>query len=176
MRKFRIVHNYDIDVCMFEDICFNPFPEDEALLLKLENLQSREEIERREDERHIFTRARVYAVANLPLAVRSFIKPEMLSWIEETVYDKREHFWTWNVIPYYFNELLDCSGLMLIVQENGCRCRRITEGHVHIRVPLAGDIVEKYIVEKLKANLDQEYEMFQDAIKRRRERGRRKRR
>ena len=170
MRKFRICHNYDIDIPLFEDICFNPYPEDEDNLKKLEHLKSREEFERVEDERCLQCRARVCAVANLPAAVRALINPDMLGWIEESVYYKKEHYWTWNVVPYYFKEHIKCFGTMSLHAREGGGMLRVTEGIVDLRFPVLGEMMEIFVVDSLKKSLDHEHALFGESIERRKKR------
>jgi hypothetical protein len=59
---------------------------------------------------------------------------------------------------------------MAIAGDGDGHCKRITEGIINIRLPVVGELIENYIIDKLKQNLDQEYIYFQDSIKRRIER------
>ena len=166
MKKFRIIHHYDIGIELFEEICFNPYPEDQANLENLEHLKTRDEFENIDDGRYIRSRARVTAVANLPAAVRVFVKPEMLGWIEEAVFDKQQHFWEWNILPYHFREHITCRGRMALVPRDG-GMTRVTEGYVDLRFPVLGDLMEIFVVDGLKKSLDHEYILFKDCIQRR---------
>ena len=167
MKKFKMVHRYDVDVETWVYIVFNTAPEDEDNLLELENLQEREEIERFEDERYVKTRVRYFAVGFIPKQVRHILKPDMLSWIEEAVFDKQENFWTWNIVPHFFKKHIKCRGKMSVVPDGPGRCKRVTDGYLDIRIPVFSDFAERLIIDHLKINFDQEYEIFTQAMRRR---------
>lgn len=167
MTKFHLIHSYDVDRDTWIQICFNPDPEDEENLLKLENVQEREEFERHEDDRRIRTKVRYFAVGMIPKPIRPYLKPHMLSWVEESVYDKQGCFWTWNIVPHFFSRHLTCRGKMSVAPDGENRCKRITDGYISINVPIVGELAERVIVEHLKKNMAQEYKMFLEVLRKR---------
>lgn len=167
MRKFRIVHDYDIDLETWVFVMNNPVPEQDEIVYKLENVKDRVEIFREETETHVHAKTRCSAIGMIPKAVRHILKPHMLSWIEESTYDKNGFFWTWNIVPYYFKERVTCRGKMSILALNGGRCRRLTEGYLDIRMSMLQDFAERIIIEHLHKNFDQEYKLFNEVLKKR---------
>lgn len=167
MRKFRIVHDYNIDLDTWFFVLNNPIPEQDEILHKLENVKDREEISRQETETHIHIKTRCTAIGMIPPAVRHILKPHMLSWIEESTQDIHGNFWTWNIVPYYFKERITCRGKMSMLPLDGTRCRRLTEGFLDIRMSVLQDFAERIIIEHLHKNFDQEYRLFNEVLKKR---------
>jgi hypothetical protein len=167
MGKFNLTHRYDIDIKTWLYICFNPDEESQDDLLKLENVKEREEIEHTEDERYISTKVRYSALGMIPKPVRQFLKPHMLSWIEESAFDKKETCWRWNIVPHFFADKIECKGKMSIVPDGDGRCKRVTDGFLTIRLPVFGEMAERIIIDHLKKNMDQEYKMYCETVRRR---------
>lgn len=160
MTKFSFTHSFDVSVDKWVFACLNPLPGGGDLLKKLDNVQDREVIEKVECDRFIKAKVRYCATGIIPKPLTQIIKPHMLSWIEETTFDKAGNFWTWNVSPNYFRNIVESRGKMSIIPDGERRCRRVTAGFISIRIPVLGDLAEKVILDHLRKNIDQEYGLF----------------
>ena len=170
MKKFSFNHDYDIDAQSWIDIVFEPNQDAEDALLELENVKERHEFWREEDDRFVHIKVRYSAMGMIPRPVRHILKPDMLTWIEESSYDKQGRFWTWNIVPHFFRDRITCKGKMSIVETGPEACRRETRGFIDIRIPVVGDLAESVIIDHLKKNMAQEYGMFCKTMKGRRDR------
>lgn len=164
MTKFRFTHHFDVSADMWVYACLNPPPGDGDLLKKLDNIQDREEIEKVECDRFIKAKVRYCATGLIPKSLTQVIKPHMLSWIEETIFDKAGNFWTWNVTPNHFRNIIESRGKMSIIPEGERRCRRVTAGFISIGMPVLGELAEKVILDHLRNNINQEYALFSKTL------------
>ena len=161
--KIRFTHHFDLDVETFEEITSDPKFEEE--IKKLPNVAERETIKLKEDERYVHREVRYFAKGLIPPLVRPYLKPKMLCWIEKSTYDKKKHLFKWEILPFYFKEMFECRGTYSYIDADKNRMRREIDGYLKIKVPLFGLIAEKVIIEHLKKNLDKEYKMTRNIIK-----------
>lgn len=152
----------NMDIKTYEEI--TSAPEFEEELKKLPNLAEREEIKCKDTKRYTEREVRYFAIGFIPLAVRSFLKPKMLTWIEKSIYDKEKHFFEWEVIPFYFKNMVDCRGKFSLFEE-GKKLRREVSGCLKISVPVIGPLAEKVIIENLKKNIEVEHKLTSRLIK-----------
>ena len=161
--RFKLVHYFNVNRETFERLTQDTNLQD--YIDALPNLAEREDLECKEDERYVRTRVRVFAVGFIPREVRHLLKPKMLTWIEESVYDKLNHTFDWKIIPYYFSEIVDCRGTYKYIDESPTRMRRELDGVLNISVPVLGPMGEQYIIKLLKKNFEAEYKVTTNYLK-----------
>lgn len=162
--KFELVHYFDVDVEMFEEITSDPDMEKE--LLKLPNLATRELIKEVDKNGRLHREVRYIANGFIPLAIRHVIKPKMLTWMEISTFDKKKHLTEWHIEPFYFKDVIDCRGNYACHPDGKNGCRREIHGQLNISIPVIGNIAENYIITELKKNFEKEYELTTSFIER----------
>lgn len=167
--KFKIVHHFDVNTEDFEELTQDA--DLQEYINTLPNLAEREELERVEDERYVRTKVRNFAVGFIPREVRHMLKPHMLSWVEESVYDKQLHKFDWKITPHFFRNLFKCFGTYKYIDESPTRMRREIIGNITVSVPVLGKVAEKYIVTELRKNFEAEYKLTADYISKKLEAG-----
>lgn len=167
--KFKIVHHFDVNTETYEALTQDT--DLQEYINTLPNLAEREELERIEDERYVRTKVRNFAVGFIPREVRHLLKPEMLSWIEESVFDKHCHNFKWKITPHYFSNVFKCFGTYTYTDETPARMRREIIGTLSISVPIFGAMIEKYIIAELRKNFEAEYKLTKGFIEKKLEAG-----
>ncbi|MEW6202300.1 MAG: DUF2505 family protein [bacterium] len=160
--RFKLVHYFNVNTETFQRLTSDKNLQE--YIDALPNLAGREDLERWEDERYAHARIRVLAVGLIPKEVRHILKPKMLTWIEESVYDKLNHTFEWKIIPYYFRQYVECRGTYKYIDEGNSRMRREIEGMLNISAPVFGRLIEQYIIQHLKKNFDAEYRVTSNYI------------
>lgn len=168
MTRLDFVHYFELPLDEFIRMCFQPTEEEINDLTDLPNVKEREEVERYEDDKVVRTVVRYFAIGFIPPEVRKWLKPHMLSWLEHSSYYKEGKYWEWRIEPHFFKNMLDCRGKMSL-HADGARTKRITKGHIDIKLPLVGHLGEKLIIDHLKQNFAAENKMFHDTLRRARE-------
>lgn len=160
--KFRIIHHFNVNTETFELLTQDS--DMDEYIRQLPNLSEREELEKHEDERFVRIRARNFAVGFIPKEIRHVVKPHMLSWLEDTVYDKRRHVIDWKITPHFFSSVFSSGGTYKYIDETPERMRREIDGDLTIRIPIVGPLLEKTIVKELKKNMEVEFNLTQRII------------
>ena len=92
----------------------------------------------------------------LPAFARGAITPEMLIWIEESVFDRAAHRIDYQVtpnIPERWRDRFESRGAFHFDEIADGVVRRI-EGEVVVRVPLVGTIAERLLIKEVRAGFD----------------------
>ncbi|MFA6451315.1 MAG: hypothetical protein WCX65_17715 [bacterium] len=107
------------------------------------------------------------AHGQIPSVVQHLIKPEMLSWIEETTYDRKNKTYFTKITPFYFKNVFFCESRGYFVKANDREIIRVTEGELRIKFPVFGQFVEEQIIMHMKQNFDIEYRSTYKIVKER---------
>ena len=151
--KFTLIHVFDIDRATFERWLNDP--ELLAMAKTIPNLAGRELVSYREDGKLRSWVFRNTASGEIPEAARALVKPEMLTWNEESTWDLDAHAFTWRIVPEHFAHLLDAHGSWSLTEE-GARTHRVIDGELRVKVPLVGRLIEEVIVGRVKQSFEAE--------------------
>ncbi|MEM1023311.1 MAG: DUF2505 family protein [Myxococcota bacterium] len=101
--------------------------------------------------------------ADLPKVARSVVKPDMLAWRDHAKWNAEEWTCEWRVEHLAFGQAVDCAGKNRFI-DRGDSCTVEIRGHLNVDakhmpgVPrllagTVGPVIERFIVESIKANL-----------------------
>jgi hypothetical protein len=96
------------------------------------------------------------AEGRLPAFARGRITPEMLIWIEESLYDRAARRIDYRVtpnLPERWRDRFDSHGVFSFREAAGAVVRRV-DGEVIVRVPILGAIAERLLVKEVRAGFD----------------------
>jgi hypothetical protein len=94
-------------------------------------------------------RVRYSFTGDLSPAVTAVIDRSKLTWVEESVLDRRTHRTTFTIEPDHYADRLRCHGVFRLAPDGDERTTRFTEGEITVRFPLLGSRVELAIVSGL---------------------------
>ena len=131
----------------------------------LDNVERIEELEREPlspGRTRVLNRWRADA-GNVPAAVRPFLKPDMLEWLDHAEWDDAGQHVDWRLEPNAFKELYACRGRNRMVAA-GTGTRVVIEGDLNLdpsKVPGVPTFVAKralpaleaYLIERIRPNL-----------------------
>lgn len=129
------------------------------------NLVSVKVKERKELDAHrVLTKAEWRGAGHIPLVVRAILRPEMIKWKDECIWDEKKYRWDWKIEPFYFKEFVKCSGSWKLTKEGKDKTKIELDGIFSVYIPHfpgvpdrvaqgAGGIIEKFIMRYLEPNL-----------------------
>ncbi len=105
------------------------------------------------------------AHGQIPKVVQHILKPQMLTWIEETTLDRKAKVFKTKITPFYFKSVVSCESTLYFVKKSDDELVRITDGFLNIRIPIFGIIIEEVIIAYLKQNFAAEHKVTFKFIK-----------
>ena len=100
-------------------------------------------------------RVRYSFVGDLSAAVKAVVDPGRLTWIEDSILDRRSHRTTFTILPDHYARFLEASGTIRLSSGDDETVRRV-DGQLSVRVPLVGRQVEAAIVSGLREHAREE--------------------
>ena len=148
MTRFSIENRFQCTLAEFERRLFDSGLQP-RLLAAMPTLRAIEPLSREEDEREIRSRVRYTPEVGdrIPAFGRKLIRPSMLTWIEESTFDKARHVFHYRNLPNLpeaWRDLFDSHGSYSLTAEEGGVHRRI-DGEIHVKVPLFGGRIERML-------------------------------
>ena len=151
--RFAIEHRFEVDLATFESHLNHP-----DLLARLRRevpgLADRALLDARAEGPIRTWRFRVRSNEDIPSPARKFLRPDLLSWVEESTYDDRTHAFRWRTVPDHFGEFVEASGTASLAPDGPSAVRRVIEGEVRVRVPLFAGTIESAIVLRLRRSYE----------------------
>jgi len=176
VERFSIEDRFDATVEEFEALLHHADFYDH-LQRSMPGIERIEPLERDEDEREIRRRVRYLpnVEGKIPAFGRAFVKPSMLSWIEESTYDKAAHRFRYRIVPNLpaaWRDRFDSHGEYTLrptaAAANARGLERRVDGEIHVRVPLFGRRVERMLRAEVETNFRAEAAALADWLRTRR--------
>lgn len=132
-------------------------------LSELPRLGRPELLERAEDGPMVRQWIRYRFEGQLSSAVTRVVDPNRLTWVEESILDRRIHRTTFVIVPDHYGHRLESSGTFTLVADAASgQTTRVTEGEVKVHFPFVGGKVERAIVNGLAEHAEQEIALVQE--------------
>lgn len=174
MERFTIEDRFDATVEEFEAL-LNAADFYARLQAAMPGIHAIEPLARDEDEREVRRRVRYTPNVDgkIPAFGRAFVKPSMLSWIEESAYDKTAHRFRYRIVPNLpaaWRDRFDSHGEYTLRPSTtgGGGLERRIDGEIHVRVPLFGRRVERMLRSEVEHNFRAEAAALVDWLRSRR--------
>jgi hypothetical protein len=160
--KFRIVHRFPWPAEKIREILSTG--EDIVPMEKLPNVSTRKVVEVRRDGAKFYRKTEWCVHGQIPAVAQKIIRPEMLTFCEDTVWDDDEGAFFTSIKPHVLKDVLKCTSVSRWSKFGDCVTQREYEGDIQVRLPVIGSIVEKTIMEQLKKNCEQNAKMVVEAL------------
>lgn len=161
--KFTIEHKFigkpvkDAIEFLTEEYVFDP--------QKLQNVKDNKTIEESITPEKKHWKNQWCAHGQIPKLVQHIISPKMLTWIEETTYDRKAKTYFTKITPFYFRNMFFCESRGSYVVKSDSEFVRRNDGVLDIKIPVFGRFIEEQIIAHLRQNFDQEYKETYRVIK-----------
>ena len=127
-------------------------------------LKERTIIEQSEDDNSMRRKVKYAVKGEIPKWAQAMLKPHMLSWDEDTVYDKKQRVYRTKFIPHYFTDKIENNITVTLLSDGKGGTRRISEGSLKIKVTGLGRIAEKFMEGLINKTADKEYELMKKEV------------
>lgn len=166
MKKFSSEHHFPgIEPDEFNEL-WNNLEVFQRITDSFGALKERTVIEQSEDENHMHRKVKYAVKGEIPKWAQSLLKPHMLSWDEETEYDKKTRVYKTKFIPHYFSEKIENDVMIRLLPDGKGGTRRISEGSLKIKITGLGRIAEKFMEGLITKTADKEYELMKKEVER----------
>jgi hypothetical protein len=164
MKKYKIVHYYDYSL---ETVAKLLMDNETPLydLVDLPNVSQNKLLDERVvgDKKYIKVEWCVHG--QMPPIVQKVIKPNMLTFVEESVWDRTTKVYTTKIIPHFFRNQIDAHHKVEFFDNGDGRTRRVLSGVFEIKIPIIGAIFEGLVLTYLKQNCEDDYKLSVRALK-----------
>lgn len=163
MERYRFVDYYDFYI----DTVVKLLMENEPPiydLVDLPNVSQSTPIETRDagDKKYIKNKWCVHG--QIPKPVQKIVRPEMLSFIEDSVWDRKALTYTTKVIPFFLKNLIDVGHKVEFKDAGDGRTQRIISGYFELKIPLIGHIFDKAVIVHVKKNAEDDFKLSNNAL------------
>ncbi|MDQ4096743.1 MAG: DUF2505 domain-containing protein [Actinomycetota bacterium] len=97
---------------------------------------------------------------HLSVAARAVVDPARLTWVDESVHDRRTHRSEFVILPDHYPDRLQCHGTVTLAEVDGVT-RRLTDADLRVTVRFLGGRVEQAIVSGLRQHAATEEQVVQ---------------
>ncbi len=161
--RFEVVQHLNASVDVVEATLVDP--DFLAALSSLQELGHPELLEQRHEGERVRQRVRFAFTGSLSSAVTAVIDPAKLTWVEETVQDRRTHTTTMMIVPDHYAGIFSSNAwIRLVPGRDPGTSIRTASGEVTVRVPLVGGRVEAAIVSGLPDHAEQEAKLLEQWV------------
>jgi len=105
------------------------------------------------------------AHAQIPKTLQHIVSPKMLTWLEHSVWDRKNTVYSFKIEPFFFKRKVKCQGQTRYEPAGEGKCKRTFNVELKVSIPVAGPIFEKLVMELLKKNEDKDFELCNKALK-----------
>ncbi len=157
MERFTIEDRFAVSVEAFERLLLDDAALYPRLAAAMPGIRAIEPLEREEDERAVRRRVRYTpnVEGKIPAFGRAFVTPAMLSWVEESSYDKVERTFKFRIVPNLpagWRDRFDSRGSYALTRgDDGGVVRRIA-CELRVQVPLFGGRIERMLRREVEEN------------------------
>ena len=119
----------------------------------LPNVNARKPLEQKRQGSKIFRKYEWCVHGQIPKIAQKMLRPEMLTFIEESVWDDDRCTFDSRILPHYFKNAITCESTSAW-RESGAGVERRIDSTVRVAIPIVGPVVEKAVVEAFRKNND----------------------
>jgi hypothetical protein len=162
MQRYRFTDYYDsiLEVVvnlLMETTLYN--------MQDLPNVSNNQPLEERDtgDKKYIKVKWNVHG--QIPPIAQKLVKPEMLTFIEDSVWDRKTFTYSTKIIPNFFRNQINCQHKLEFLDNKDGRTKRIMSGYFEFKVPVIGPIFETFVIKYLKQNAEEDFKIGNNALK-----------
>ncbi len=161
MQRYNIVNYYDfpIDVVvelLMEKAIYN--------LNDLPNVSTNELIEERDTGDKKFIKVKWCVHGQIPKAAQMIIRPETLTFLEDSVWDRKTRVYSTKIIPHFFKNQVDARHKVEFHDNKDGRTKRVLSGTFEFKIPIVGAIFEPVVLHYLKQNAEEDFKIGNNAL------------
>ena len=104
-------------------------------LVDLPNVSASKPISERDDGNRKYIKNEWCVHGQIPKICRKLIRPEMLTFIEDSIWDRPTKTYSTNVIPHFFKDQINCRHKLEFIDTGDGRTKRAMSGFFEVKIP-----------------------------------------
>ena len=163
MQKYTITHYYDYHI----DTVVSLLMENETPIYDLEelpNVSASKPLECRDEGDKKYIKNEWCVHGQIPKIAQKIIRPDMLTFVEDSVWDRKERTYTAKIIPHHFKKQIDARHRVEFYDNNDGRTRRVLKGIFEVKIPIIGPIFELAVLKYLKENAESDFNISKASL------------
>lgn len=129
----------------------------------LPNVNARKPMEQRREGSKIYRTFEWCMFAQIPRAAQRMITPEMMTFIEESVWDDDLCAFESRIMPLYFKDTITCESLSAW-RDHASGAERVIDSTVLVDIPVVGGMVEKAVVDAFMKSNDMSADLIRKGL------------
>ena len=163
MEKYKITHYYDYYIDTVVNILMDS-PEPIYDLLDLPNASQLTPISEKDEGDKKFIKNEWCVHGQIPKIAQKVIKPEMLTFVEDSIWDRTNLTYSTRVIPHFFKKQIKVRHKMEFFDTGDGRTKRTVVGFLEVRIPIIGQVFEKTVIKYIVQNTEEDFKMSKTAL------------
>jgi len=158
MQRYRFIQYFDYDI---ETVVYLLMENETPLydLVDLPNVSTSKPIEEQDRGDKVFIKNEWCVHGQIPRAAQKIIRPEMLTFIEDSVWDRKKRVYSTKVLPHHFKRQVNCRHKCEYFDNGDGRTKRIVSGFLEVKIPVIGQIFELAVIKYIKQNAEADYDI-----------------
>ena len=164
MQRYRIIDYYDYPL----DVVVELLMETPGIydMQDLPNVSTNEPLEERDEGDKKYIKVKWCVHGQIPRAAQRVVRPEMLTFIEDSVWDRKKLTYSAKIIPHFFKKQVNCRHKVEFFDNGDGRTRRVLSGFFEFKIPIVGQIFEPVVMKHLRQNAEEDLKMSNIALER----------
>lgn len=133
----------------------------------LDDVKAKKELVSRREGTKAYYKSEWCVHGQIPPLAQKIVRPEMLTFIEDTVWDDEAAMFSTKITPHFFKKQLVCETTSKYWDDGNGGAKRDFRGKIHVNIPIIGPVVESAIVDGLRKNNKQNYNLMIKELTRR---------
>lgn len=163
MERYKFVNYYDYYIDTVTDILMES-KEPVYDLLDLPNVSSSKPLSERDEGDKRYIKAEWCVHGQIPKLAQKLVKPDMLTFVEDSVWDRKTKTYSTKIIPHHFANKVNCRHKVEFKDNGDGRTQRIISGFFEVTIPIIGPVFEMAVIGHIKQNAQEDYNISNKAL------------
>ena len=163
MQKYKITHYYEYHIDTVVKLLMD---NEEPIydLLDLPNASSITPLEERDEGNRKIIKNEWCVHGQMPKIVQKVVRPDMLTFVEDSIWDRENLTYTARIIPHHFNKQINARHKVEFYDNGDGRTKRVLLGVFEVKIPVVGSVMEPLLLKYIKQNAEEDFEMSRKAL------------
>lgn len=163
MERYKFVNFYDYYIDTVTNILMDS-KEPIYDFMDLPNVSASKPISERDEGDKKYIKAEWCVHGQIPKLAQKLIKPDMLTFVEDSIWDRTTKVYSTKIIPHHFDKQVNCRHKVEFIDNGDGRTKRIISGFFEVKIPIIGPVFEMAVIGHIKQNAKEDYEISNKAL------------
>ena len=164
MQRYNIVHHYNYPIKTVTKLLMEHDPPIYDLV-DLPNVSTNKLLNDRWEGDKRYLQVEWCVHGQIPKLAQKIIKPDMLTFVEDSIWDGTKLTYTTRIIPHHFKNQINAQHRVTFTDAGDGRTKRVLSGIFEVKIPLIGLVFEIAILQQLKDNCEADFKISASSLK-----------